>query len=242
MNDAHSTITSYLRAHGIFVHDASVGDTAPCDMFPFATNDVATYHPDVVVIAYVGNAITPCMAGSAAAHLSLQRHHDDTMQLIKLLNRPVVLATPPGAIGDPLDTQYRKMLELVQQATGRTTLVADTATTLVDPHTHRFETTMPCTKHQRCKRVRVRKSDDYHLNPQGAARYGAFLSQELTRLLNSMRRALVTCETADPSITTPATVPYATTFLECASRALINPRDYERVLLNESEARFFSAS
>jgi hypothetical protein len=242
VTDAHSTIASDLSAHGIFVHDASVGGTAPCDMLPFATQDVATYHPDVVVIAYVGNAITPCMAGTAAAHQSLQRHYADTIQLIKVINRPVVLATPPGAIGDPLDTQYRTMLKLVQQATGRTTLVADTATALLDPRTRRFETTMPCTKHQRCKRVTVRKSDHYHLNAAGGERYGNFLSHELDRLLDSTRHALRGCEAADPTITTPLSVPYVATFTECRKRSLIGARDYGRVLATAKAARFVSAS
>ena len=215
MLDASTATIADLRAQGTVVDDTSAGGTAPCDEFSHAATDVATFHPDVVVIAYVGDAISPCMAGTTATHPSLERHYLDTIHLIDLVDRPVVLATPPGAIGDPLDTPYRMMLRMVQRITGRSTLVADTATALVDPKSEHFKLKMSCFKDEHCTSVAVRGPDHFHLSDAGATRYANFLSHELQRVLVSTRRAYGAVRAADPSIMTPVSIPYVTTFVEC---------------------------
>jgi lysophospholipase L1-like esterase len=224
-----------LRSHAIFVRDDSLGGTSPCDEVPRVAEDISTSQPDVVVIAYVGNGITPCMAGAPDI---VGKHFWDTLQLIRLVNRPVVLATPPGPLGERLATPYRTMLKVVQRVTGPRTLVADTATALVNPKDGRFDLRMPCTTGEHCRSIAVRGHDRFHLSKAGAARYARFLSKELFSLLESTRAALASCRSADPAIVTPTTVPFVDTFLECASRSLIPRVEYQQVLAAAASARF----
>ena len=49
----------------IVVH--ALGGTAPCDWVPLMPQDRATLHPKVVVMAFVGNAATPCIKSAFTA-------------------------------------------------------------------------------------------------------------------------------------------------------------------------------
>jgi hypothetical protein len=168
-----------LAREGVNVIDASVGGTSPCDALQFVKSDMARYSPAAVVIAYVGNTFSPCINGTTGAAI-FTRHYADTQRLVDAIGqRPILLDTPPGNIGQGLHTTYDVLVDLEAAVFGAR--VVDTGAALIDPATKRFEKSMPCFIQTICKRIDVRGSDGYHLTLAGAYRY----SQVLTRALLS---------------------------------------------------------
>ena len=51
-----------LNMAGKVVGVQAMGGTALCDRVPFMAGDRKRHHPDTVVIAFLGNAATPCVA------------------------------------------------------------------------------------------------------------------------------------------------------------------------------------
>jgi hypothetical protein len=140
------------------------------------------YNPAVVVIAYVGNTFSPCINGTTGEDIYL-RHYLDTQRLVTAIgNRPIVLDTPPGSIGQGHDTAYDALVEV--EASTFDAKVADTSAALIDPATRRFEKSMPCRPLlTNCRRIDVRGPDGYHLTPVGAFLYARVLAQAVLKRL-----------------------------------------------------------
>jgi hypothetical protein len=171
---AGPALEAMLAPHGIAVVDASVGGTAPCDALQFVPGDMAKYDPDLVVVAYVGNAFSPCINGTPDKDV-IMRHYLDTQKLISEVDRPVLLATPPGRIGEGRYTSYDVLVWYEASLFG--TGLVDTAKVLLDPRSHVYEKTAPCPRGDGCRRAVVRGPDDYHLSTSGGYLYAQVLSK-----------------------------------------------------------------
>ena len=132
---AGPALEAMLAPHGIAVVDASVGGTAPCDALQFVPGDMVKYDPDLVVVAYVGNAFSPCINGTPDKDV-IMRHYVDTQKLISEVDRPVLLATPPGRIGEGRYTSYDVLVWYEASLFG--TGLVDTAKVLLDPRQPRL--------------------------------------------------------------------------------------------------------
>ena len=174
-------VQSTLARYGLTVVDASVGGTAPCDALQFVGSDMERYNPDLVVIAYVGNALSPCINGTDGQDV-YARHFADTGRLVGAIgHRPILLDTPPGSIGQGHYTAYDVLVHYEASALGAR--VVDTAAALIDPTTQLFERSMPCMITTICTRIDVRGPDGYHLTPAGGYLYAqALIRAVLTRL------------------------------------------------------------
>ena len=177
--------TPFLRAelarYGVNVLDASVGGTAPCDALQFVDSDMVRFDPVAVVIAYVGNGYSPCINGTTGESLFV-RHFVDTQRLVDAVGaRPIVLATPPGEIGQGHYTAYDVLV--YEEASAFGARLADTAAALIDPATRRFGKSMPCEMRTICRRIDVRGDDNYHLTAAGGYLYARVLTRVLVRRL-----------------------------------------------------------
>jgi len=171
---AGPALEAMLAPHGIAVVDASVGGTAPCDVLQFVPGDMVKYDPDLVVVAYVGNAFSPCINGTPDKDV-IMRHYRDTQKLISEVDRPVLLATPPGRIGEGRYTSYDVLVWYEASLFG--TGLVDTAKVLLDPRSHVYEKTVPCPRGDGCRRAVVRGPDDYHLSVSGGYLYAQVLAK-----------------------------------------------------------------
>jgi hypothetical protein len=171
---AGPALEAMLAPHGIAVVDASVGGTAPCDALQFVPGDMVKYDPDLVVVAYVGNAFSPCINGTPDKDV-IMRHYLDTQKLISEVDRPVLLATPPGRIGEGRYTSYDVLVWYEASLFG--TGLVDTAKVLLDPRSHVYEKTVPCPRGDGCRRAVVRGLDDYHLSASGGYLYAQVLAK-----------------------------------------------------------------
>jgi hypothetical protein len=176
-------IRQSLSRYGITLVDASVGGTAPCDALQFVGSDMARYNPELVVIAYVGNALSPCINGTTGEDVYI-RHYLDTKRLINAIgDRPILLDTAPGNIGQSRYTPYYQLVEY--EASRFRAQVADTSAALIDPATHEYQKTMPCRPLIKgCKRVDVRGPDGYHLTPVGAFLYARVATTAILKRLD----------------------------------------------------------
>jgi hypothetical protein len=138
------------------------------------------YTPDLVVIAYVGNTFSRCINGTSGKDIYL-RHYLDAQRLVSAIgNRPIVLDTPPGNIGQGHDTAYDALVDV--EASTFDATVADTSAALIDSATRRFERSMPCRPVlTNCRRNKVRSSHGYHLTPVGAFLYARVLAQAVVK-------------------------------------------------------------
>jgi hypothetical protein len=174
-------VRATLARYGVTLVDASVGGTAPCDALQFVGADMARYDPAAVVIAYVGNAYSPCINGTEGEDV-YARHYADTERLVEAIGpRPIILDTPPGDIGQGHYTPYDVLVYAERSAFG--VHLADTAAALIDPATQRYEKSMPCMVLTICRRIDVRGDDDYHLTAAGAYLYAQVLDRALIRRL-----------------------------------------------------------
>ena len=130
-----------------------------------------------MVIAYVGNAFSPCINGTQGEDVYV-RHYLDTQRLVTAIGkRPLILDSPPGEVGQGLYTAYDVLVHV--EASAFNARVAPTSAALIDPATQRFEKSMPCTVTTVCTRTDVRGADGYHLNFAG----GYLYSQALVRTI-----------------------------------------------------------
>jgi hypothetical protein len=73
--EAESFFVERLRAGGVAdVRTRTFGGTAICDWLDTMRRDAADLHPDVVVVEFSGNALTPCMMREDGASLAID--HD----------------------------------------------------------------------------------------------------------------------------------------------------------------------
>lgn len=87
---------SALRLHGASVH--ARGGTAPCDWLPGFEKTLVADHPSHVLLAFVGNIGTPCMAGVHSNAELAARYRTDYTKIIAIAVRhrvPVTLVVPP---------------------------------------------------------------------------------------------------------------------------------------------------
>jgi hypothetical protein len=175
-------VTLELARYGITVINASVGITSPCDALRVVDSDMVKYNPELVAIGYVGNSFTSCINGAQGLDIYI-RHYLDTQQLIQAIgDRPILLDTPPGDLGQGHYTAYDVLVELAARAFDAQ--VADTAAALLDPVTKRFEKTMPCTVLTVCTRIDVRGPDNYHLTAAGGYLYARVLTRAILKRLH----------------------------------------------------------
>lgn len=183
---AGPALQAMLASHGVSLVDASVGGTAPCDALQFVQGDMQKYDPALVVIAYVGNAFSPCINGTPDRFVLL-RHYEDTQRLVEAVHRPVLFATPPGTIGEGPYTAYDVLVGYEAAMFGGH--VANTARALLDPSTHAYEKTVPCVSNPTCPPIVVRGLDNYHLTDAGGYLYAQVLAKAVLARLAAQRRA-----------------------------------------------------
>jgi hypothetical protein len=70
------------------VHTRTFGGTAPCDWLDEMRHDAGTLHPNIVVIEFAGNALTPCMHDANDAQLTggdyYAKYFEDTTEALSL--------------------------------------------------------------------------------------------------------------------------------------------------------------
>jgi hypothetical protein len=104
---------------GMSVTVSAIGGTAPCDWLPTLEHDLTTEHIAVVVWAFSGNSLTPCMRTGPTTFIAgaakVAKYKVDTQAAIDAVDKAgalFVVASPPafrtaGDGWDLLDTMYR---------------------------------------------------------------------------------------------------------------------------------------
>jgi hypothetical protein len=88
------------------VHTRTFGGTAPCDWLDEMRHDAGALHPSIVVIEFVGNALTPCMHDANDAQLTggdyYAKYFEDTTEALSLF---LPLHARVYLVGAPLSRQ-----------------------------------------------------------------------------------------------------------------------------------------
>jgi hypothetical protein len=157
---------------------------ATCDALPTMQRDAAQYRPALVIMAFSGNDLTPCMQDGHGHQLQgqavLDKYRADTVRAIATFRQgapPVWLGTSPIALVPWLqhedgDAKMTAMLRGVAATNNRRIHVTDSGAAVLD---HGWWTaTLPCLPREPCiwgvdtrgNRVnRVRSNDGTHFCP-----------------------------------------------------------------------------
>jgi hypothetical protein len=158
-------VTAAHPGHRVVVR--AYGGTAQCDWHPFWAADHEQHRPDVVVLAFTGNQMTPCATSRELSEL----YGDDARWAAEFWSERdvelVVVGAPPF-VGAPMNSvaeQYRS----AASATG--VRFHDSSSSFVDPSTLVAGPSMPCSSSEAIStdcafgRVLVRNPDGVHLCP-----------------------------------------------------------------------------
>lgn len=104
---AFDYVEQIAEARGWTVTGRAIGGTAPCDHVRPIEQTIAAIHPALIVVAFVGNAATPCMTGSGRVRPSpaatADRYRTDLTRIVADARRarvPLWIVRPPD-MADP---------------------------------------------------------------------------------------------------------------------------------------------
>jgi hypothetical protein len=167
------------------VSDFTYGGTAACDWLPDMRQFARSDHPQAVVLEFLGNTFTPCMAGCVAG--SRTAVHLYCSAITQAIQAFLAVGTHVFLVGTPVtrsewnnhdrnwDELNNAFAALAAQHAQRVTYV-DAGSAVEGPH-HSFVATLPCLYFERCSGptingVRtdvVRSPDGVHFCPQETA-------------------------------------------------------------------------
>jgi hypothetical protein len=168
------------------VHVATFGGTAICDWFERMRTEAATWRPNVAVVEFSGNALTPCMQDAqgngltGAAYVDKYRADaDEVLRIFSSVGAEVYFAGAPISRRDAEDPDYHGgAINAVYRAIARSdpaqARFVDAGASVLD-HGH-WTATLPCAAGEPCGpdgRNVVRAPDGAHFCPTaGEARRG----------------------------------------------------------------------
>ncbi|HEX7094901.1 MAG TPA: hypothetical protein VF183_03400 [Acidimicrobiales bacterium] len=183
-----------LEERGTTLRHVGFGGTATCDHLDGIRDSAAHDRPDVVVLLFTGNALTPCITGRAGATHDLVEHEPtgtidvasyaaayraDTIEAIEAFPADtivVIVGVPltrqgPSETRDALEAVYREI------AATRDNVHELSLDRMLTPG-HEYHDTLPCTLIEPCtpgEEVPVRARDGGHLcAPDPTFCYGGF--------------------------------------------------------------------
>ena len=162
------------------VQGRTFGGTAICDWFDVMRRDAAELRPDVVVVEFSGNALTPCMQGADGSALDRNAWHakyvDDAREVLRIfaaIDTEVYFAGAPRSHSaelrnDPDINWFNSMYEALATGAPKASYLDAGASVLSNG---RWTGTLPCLPNEPCRAGGVnvvRAPDGYHFCP-GAA-------------------------------------------------------------------------
>jgi hypothetical protein len=140
-----------LRADDFDPHIVSLSGSATCDWFENARRDQKKVDPDVVVISFSGNALSPCMKHPDGTALSNREYVDkyraDTERVLRTFGDDVpvyLVGAPISGVGD--DRVYRLYERLARDHPNWHFVDGGK---YVTPH-HEYAQTLPCLRGEPC--------------------------------------------------------------------------------------------
>jgi len=151
--------------------------TALCDYLDFMSADAVSARPDVAVIAFSGNALTPCMKGPAGTFLPQDevagRYHESAELAVALFaaeGTQVVLAGGPPFYGSAGESAVNRAYMAVAAEHPRAAQFADAGAAVAGPG-RAWSKTLPCLSFETAAmgcaggRIIVRSPDTVHFCP-----------------------------------------------------------------------------
>lgn len=186
---AQEPITAALAAQGADVRILAWGGTAPCDWIDPVTTEVATFDPDVVLIEFAGNDLTPCIADTPRNHPDfINRYTADATALttaaraggatVRWTSVPHVDHHAHEAIARRLNEQYRALSDDGVLTPLRAALTVDGGFARDD----RCRAATECGDAAPFTSVQIRSDDGLHLAPAGTVRMASVYGQVVHRL------------------------------------------------------------
>jgi hypothetical protein len=150
------------------------GGTAPCD---WLEADLAVTSRSVVVVSFIGNSLTPCMADDAGGHLRgsalVERYDADLTSMVERLRaigaRVVLVGQPRRATGATSDLEVAGINRVYTELAALDGVSFVDAGAMVEAADGTFASTLPCLATEtECGpggRIAVRNDDGLHLCP-----------------------------------------------------------------------------
>jgi hypothetical protein len=205
---------------GASVHVHTFPGTAPCDFFAAMTTEAQDWKPTTAVLAFTGDAFTPCMAGVQLGTPAYFTKYKDDMQtaisIFRSVGARVVLIGLPADASANL-TQNASALNQIYQslATGSPGVSYADAGQAVLANGH-FTWTLPCLPGEPCTGPNgtnvVRAPDGVHFCPNGKTTLVAGFEECDVYSSGALRfaSAMVTAALAPPEPSVTRTKPHVT--------------------------------
>ncbi|MGI9601431.1 MAG: GDSL-type esterase/lipase family protein [Acidimicrobiales bacterium] len=177
---AQVEITTALGPHTEELVIMAWGGTAPCDWVGPVAETVADFDPDIVIIEFAGNDLTPCIVSTPRGSDGyLARYSEDARALttaaaangaaVHWASVPVMADTVYDAVTGELNQIYRELSHTRTLIPVRDSVAVDGALSFTDT----------CRSADECgdapigSTVAIRADDGLHLTPSGSARLAA---------------------------------------------------------------------
>jgi hypothetical protein len=185
VSEAGADFTSLASDYGAAAQIRTYGGTATCDWLPTMATDAQAWQPTAVVLAFSGNAFSPCMAGyqlgTPPYYAKYQRDTQDAIDIFRAIGTKVVLVGLPVDASPNLSENVTQ-LNLVYQtlAAGNVGVTYDDAGLAVEVN-GQFTWALPCLAGEPCTGPSgtnlVRSPDGIHFCPDGHTTLDGSLEQ-----------------------------------------------------------------
>ncbi|MDH3706467.1 MAG: hypothetical protein OES57_10395 [Acidimicrobiia bacterium] len=186
---AQEPITAALEQHGAEVRVLAWGGTAPCDWIEAVAAEVTTFEPEVVLIEFAGNDLTPCIADTPRNHPDfIDRYTTDAAALteaagaagatVRWTSVPYIAHADHEAIARQLNELYRSLSDDGVLTPLRAALTVDGGFGLAD----RCRAAAECGDAAAFSAVPIRSDDGLHLADAGSVRMASVYGQVVHRL------------------------------------------------------------
>lgn len=181
---AQEPIVAALEQPGAEVHVLAWGGTAPCDWIGPVADEVADFDPDVVLIEFAGNDLTPCIADTPRSHEGfIDRYATDATNLteaaraggatVRWTSVPYIAHDDHEAIARQLNELYRSLSDDGVLTPLRAALTVDGGFGLAD----RCRAAAECGDAPAFSPVPIRSDDGLHLAAAGNVRMASVYGQ-----------------------------------------------------------------
>ncbi|MGI9601429.1 MAG: SGNH/GDSL hydrolase family protein [Acidimicrobiales bacterium] len=181
---AQVEITTAIEAGGSQIQMLSWGGTAPCDWIGPVTDTVADFDPDIVLIEFAGNDLTPCIADTPRGSDGyLARYTEDAQTLtaaaaaggatVRWTSVPIIDHADHEAVAVELNDLYRTLSDSGQLTPLRPALTVAGAFGYED----RCRGETECGDAPAFSTVPIRSFDGLHLARAGSARMASVYAQ-----------------------------------------------------------------
>lgn len=186
---AQEHIIAALEAEGAEVRVLAWGGTAPCDWIDPVGTEVASFDPDVVLIEFAGNDLTPCIADTPRRHPDfVDRYTADAAALteaakaggaaVRWTSVPYIAHDDHEAVALQLNELYRSLSDDGVLTPLRAALTVDGGFGLTD----RCRAAAECGDAPAFTPVQIRSDDGLHLATAGSVRMASVYGQVVHRL------------------------------------------------------------